>query len=107
MLEAAGKKIFNGVAIGKIKFYKKSENKVVRTQVSDPAAELARYEAAKETAIEQLNQLYEKALAEVGEENAEIFNVHAMMLEDDDYNEAVAEIINEQGLNAEFAVSET
>ena len=79
-----GKKIFNGIAIGKIKFYAKAENKVVRTKISDTDAEYARYEAARDKAIEQLNMLYEKALIEVGEANAEIFNVHVMLLEDDD-----------------------
>lgn len=107
MEERTGKKIFNGIAIGKIKFHSKAENKIVRTKVADVEAELARYEAAKEKAIEQLNALYEKALNEVGEANAEIFNVHAMMLDDDDYNESVQNIITTQGVNAEFAAATT
>jgi phosphotransferase system enzyme I (PtsI) len=107
MEERSGKKIFNGIAIGKIRFHAKSENQVVRVRVSDTAAEVARYEAAKEKAIEQLNDLYEKALVEVGEANAEIFNVHAMMLEDDDYNESVHNIITTQGVNAEYATATT
>ena len=92
MEERTGKKIFNGIAIGKIKFLEKTENQVIRTKVSDTAAEIERYEAAKIAAISQLEDLYEKALAEVGEANAEIFNVHAMMLEDDDYNESIHNI---------------
>jgi phosphotransferase system enzyme I (PtsI) len=107
MEERSGKKIFNGIAIGKIRFHAKSENQVVRVRVNDPAAEIARYEAAKEKAIEQLNALYEKALVEVGEASAEIFNVHAMMLEDDDYNESVQNIITTQGVNAEYATATT
>jgi phosphotransferase system enzyme I (PtsI) len=107
MEERSGKKIFNGIAIGKIRFHAKSENQVVRVRISDPAAEIARYEAAKEKAIEQLNALYEKALVEVGEASAEIFNVHAMMLEDDDYNESVQNIITTQGVNAEYATATT
>ena len=104
MEERVGKKIFNGIAIGKIKFYAKAENKVVRTKVTHVEAELARYEKAKEAAVHQLNELYEKAVVEVGETNAEIFNVHAMMLEDDDYNESVQNIITTQEVNAEYAL---
>lgn len=100
-----GKKIFNGIAIGKIKFYAKAENRISRVKVEDTAAEIARYETAKEKAIQQLQELYEKALVEVGEASAEIFNVHSMMLEDDDYNESVHNIINVQGVNAEYAVA--
>lgn len=107
MVQKTGKKIFNGIAIGKIKFHSKAEKQVVRTKVEDTDAEIARYEAAKEKAIEQLNGLYEKALVEVGEEGAELFNVHAMMLEDDDYNDSVHNIIETQGVNAEFATAST
>ncbi len=102
-----GKKIFNGIAIGKIRFYAKAENKVSRTKTEDCDAELARYEAAREEAARQLEKLYEKALVEVGEANAEIFNVHIMMLEDDDYNESVQNIITTQKVNAEYAVAAT
>ena len=103
----SGKKIFGGIAIGKIKLYGKAENKVVRTRIDDVDAEIKRYEEAKAKAIEQLNQLYEKALIEVGEANAEIFNVHSMMLEDDDYNESVHNIISTQNVNAEYAAAVT
>lgn len=107
MEEKAGKKIFRGIAIGKIKFYAKVQNKIVRTKADDIAAEQARYEAARKKAIEQLNELYKKALVEVGEASAEIFSVHAMMLEDDDYNKSVRNIIKTQGVNAEYAVAST
>ncbi len=103
----SGKKVFGGIAIGKIKLYSKAENKVVRTRIDDVDAEIKRYEEAKAKAIEQLNQLYEKALVEVGEANAEIFNVHSMMLEDDDYNESVHNIISTQNVNAEYAAAVT
>ena len=103
----SGKKIFNGIAIGKIKFYAKAENVVTREKIEDAQAEYARYEAARGKAIEQLNGLYEKALKEVGEANAEIFNVHAMMLEDDDYNESIQNIIESEMVNAEYAAATT
>ena len=102
-----GKKIFNGVAIGKIHFYSKEQNQVVRRKVEDTAAEWARYEEARQTAIEQLLGLYEKAKVEVGEDNAVIFEVHSMMLEDDDYNDSIRNIIENQGVNAEYAVGIT
>ena len=96
-----GKKVFSGIAIGKVKLLVKAENQVVRKRIEDPAAEIARYEAAKQTAIEQLHKLYKKALKEVGEVNAQIFDVHAMMLEDGDYNDSVHNLIESQSVNAE------
>lgn len=107
MTEYIGKSVCKGVAIGRIKFYAQHENTVSRVKIEDTDAEIARYEAAKETAIEQLNELYEKAVKEVGEDNAEIFNVHAMMLEDEDYNDSISNIITSQQLNAEYAVAST
>ena len=102
-----GKKVFSGIAIGKVKLLLKAENQVVRKRIEDPAAEIARYEAAKQTAIEQLHKLYKKALKEVGEVNAQIFDVHAMMLEDGDYNDSVHNLIESQSVNAEYAVGVT
>lgn len=102
-----GKAIFGGIAIGSISFFAKEQKQVKRTKVEDTEAEIARYEAALATAIEQLGALYEKALKEVGESEAQIFEVHQMMLEDDDYNDSVKNIITSQGLNAEFAVATT
>lgn len=102
-----GKSIFNGIAIGKVKFYQKGKQTVVQTKVDDVEAEVARFEAAKEAAIEQLGALYEKAVEEVGELNAMIFEVHQMMLEDDDYNESIYNIIRNDGVNAEYAVATT
>ena len=89
MLVFRGKSVFGGIAIGKISVYKKGQQQVKRVKIENPDAELVRYENAKETAVEQLGKLYEKALKEVGEANAAIFEIHQMMLEDDDYNESV------------------
>lgn len=102
-----GKSVFQGVAIGKISVYKKGEQQVKRIKVTDTDAELARYETAKAKALEQLQGLYDKALHEVGETNAAIFEVHQMMLEDDDYNDSIANMVRTQGVNAEYAVAST
>ncbi|MGN0347656.1 MAG: phosphoenolpyruvate--protein phosphotransferase [Lachnospiraceae bacterium] len=107
MVEVAGKKVCGGIAIGPLKYFEKAENTVVRKSISDTAGELERYEAAKQEAIAQLNDLYEKAVVKVGEDNAEIFNVHAMMLEDEDYNDSISNIVNTQMVNAEYAVATT
>ena len=107
MEQYSGKSIFNGTAIGRILFYAKNEQQVTRRKVENIEAEIARFEEAKETAVVQLNGLYEKALAEVGETNAMIFEIHAMMLEDDDYNESIYNMIRSDGVNAEFAVAKT
>ena len=102
-----GKSVFGGVAIGKISVYKKTEQQVKRVKITDAEAEIARFEAAKEKAVEQLKGLYEKALKEVGEANAAIFEVHQMMLDDDDYNDSVRNIVRSQEVNAEYAVAVT
>lgn len=107
MEKITGKKIFGGVAIGKLHWYSKAQNQVVRRKVTDVEEEIKRYEDAKATAIEQLKGLYDKALKEVGEVNAQIFDVHAMMLEDLDYNDSVQNLIRSQGINAEYAVGTT
>ena len=102
-----GKSVFGGVAIGRIHVFKKTEHQVKREKITDVDAELARYEAAKEKAIDQLKALYEKALKEVGEANAAIFEVHQMMLDDDDYNDSIQNIVRSQEVNAEYAVATT
>lgn len=102
-----GKGVYGAVAVGKIQVFKRQDVQVKRHKIEDLDAELARFEAAKEKAIEQLSEIYEKALKEVGEANAQIFEVHMMMVEDDDYNEAIIEMINGQGVNAEYAVAVT
>ncbi len=107
MEQYSGKSIFNGTAIGRILFYQKNQQQVKRRKIEDPEAEIARYESAKEVATEQLSTLYEKAVAEVGEANAMIFEIHTMMLDDDDYNESIYNIIRNDNVNAEFAVATT
>lgn len=107
MQELKGKSIVRGIAIGKIHFLLKKEQTVRRVKVTDTEKEISRYDAARETAEAQLNALYEKALKEVGEDNAQIFEVHGMMLEDADYNDSVYNMIRTQGVNAEYAVAAT
>ena len=102
-----GKSVFGGIAIGKISVYQKKEQQVKRVKIEDPDQEMARYEKAKAEGIKQLQGLYDKALREVGEANAAIFEVHQMMMEDDGYNESVENIIRSQGVNAEYAVATT
>ena len=102
-----GKSVFGGIAIGKISVYQKKEQQVKRVKIDDPEQEMARYEKAKAEGIKQLQGLYDKALIEVGEANAAIFEVHQMMMEDDGYNESVENIIRSQGVNAEYAVATT
>ena len=107
MITLKGVSVCGGIAFGKLYLFKKAEKKVKRTHVKDVQAELERFNKAKETAIGQLQALYEKALAEVGEENAMIFEIHQMMMEDEDYLEAISTIITDQQLNAETAVAMT
>lgn len=103
----SGKSIFQGIAIGKILFYEKQQAEVKRHTIEDVTAEMERYEKAKETAIAQLRKLYEKACKEVGEVNAAVFEVHEMMLEDEDYNDSIRNMIEQQQVNAEYAVAMT
>ena len=103
----SGKSILNGIAIGKIHVYHKAETTLSTTSALTPAEEWARVEAACEQAKAQLGDLYDKALEEVGEENAAIFEIHQMMLEDEDYLEAIKDMLESQGCSAEYAVSTT
>lgn len=102
-----GKAIFGGIAIGPVSFYAKDQVQVKRQKIEDAQAEIARYEAAEAAAVEQLGELYEKAVKDVGESGAQIFEVHQMMLDDDDYNDSVHNIITTQMVNAEYAVATT
>lgn len=102
-----GKSVFGGIAIGKISVFSKKEHRIVRVKIRDIDAELARFEVAKQTVLTQLAALYEKACREVGEANAAIFEVHQMMLEDDDFIDSVKNIITTQQVNAEYAVGLT
>lgn len=102
-----GKSVFGGIAIGRLSVYNKKENQVKRYKVTDTEVETARFTEAKEKAKEQLAAFYEKAVKEVGEVNAMIFEVHQMMLDDLDYVESVTNMITSQKVNAEFAVATT
>ena len=102
-----GKSVFGGIAMGKIRVYKKDEKQVKRQKIDDEEAEVSRYQSARDEAMSQLQELYDKALREIGETNAAIFEVHQMMLEDDDYNESVESIIRTEHVNAEYAVAAT
>ena len=107
MKEYKGKSVFGGIAIGRIKVYNKSEQQVKRVHIDDTEHEKKRYYAAVDKAAMQLQKLYDKAVKEVGEANAAIFEMHQIMLTDDDYKESVENIIDSQHVNAEYAVAQT
>ncbi len=107
MKKYTGKGVYGAIAIGSISVLKKNDAAVTRIHVEDTAAEKARVEKAKQAATEQLQAIHDKALKEVGETNAQIFEIHIMMLEDEDYNESIANIIDTQQVNAEYAVAVT
>ena len=102
-----GKGVFGGIAIGEISFFKRDSGIVQRKKVEDPQAEIQRFEDAKTEAIRELGELYDKAVSEVGESNAMLFQTHQFMLEDLDYVEAITNMIQTQSVNAEYAVSVT
>lgn len=107
MIVLNGKGVFGGVAIGKISLYQKQQHQIKRYHVEDVNAEILRFEEAKKGTIVQLQELYNKALKEVGEANAAIFEVHQMMVDDLDYCESITNMINSQNVNAEYAVAST
>ncbi|MCR4814541.1 MAG: phosphoenolpyruvate--protein phosphotransferase [Lachnospiraceae bacterium] len=107
MVVYSGKSVFGGIAIGKICVYAKEDSQVKRERIEAPEAEIKRYHEAKDVAIEQLGVLYEKALKEVGEDGAGVFEAHQMMLDDGDYIDSVENIIRTQSVNAEYAVAQT
>lgn len=107
MMKFTGKGVYGAIAIGKLSVFERQGMRVKRVPISDPAAEIERLEAAKAVAIRQLGEIYEKALKEVGEANAQIFEIHSMMVEDEDYNDAITEMIRSQSINAEYAVAMT
>lgn len=102
-----GKGVYGAIASGRISVLKKQNLTIKRVHCEDSANERARVEASKAETLEQLKSIYEKALKEVGETNAQIFEIHMMMLEDDDYNESIINIIETQKVNAEYAVAVT
>lgn len=107
MLKYVGKGVCSAIAIGKVSVFKRSEVSVKRVHVSDTEHEKERLAHAKKVSIEQLKEIYEKALKEVGETGAQIFDVHMMMIDDADYNESIDNIIETQLVNAEYAVAVT
>lgn len=107
MVVINGKGVYGGIVFGKLSFFQRKDVSVRRTKIEDKEAEKKRFEKAKERTLEQLQALYDKALKEVGETNAQIFEIHQMMVEDDDYNESVNSIIDSQSVNAEYAVAVT
>lgn len=107
MKNFSGKGVYSAVAIGKISVFRKRDVSVTRTHITDSAAELRRVEQAKQKAAEQLQAIYDKALKEVGETNAQIFEIHMIMLDDEDYNDSIRSIIETQSVNAEYAVAVT
>ena len=107
MVKFEGKSVFGGIAIGRLSIYNKKDNQVKRQKITDAESEIARFEDAREKAKEQLAGFYEKAVKEVGEVNAAIFEVHQMMLDDLDYIESITNMIRSQEVNAEFAVAST
>ncbi len=107
MLKFVGKGVYGAIAVGRVSVLKKRRAEGIRAYAADPAVELERVDRAKEKALEELEEIYEKALVEVGETNAQIFEIHMMMLEDDDYNESIRHIIETQSVNAEYAISLT
>ncbi len=103
-----GKSVFGGIAIGHLCVYKKGEfEQVTRQKIEDVEAEVKRFQDAKEAAQAQLGELYDKAVKEVGEANAAIFEMHQMLLEDEDYQDSVENIIRTQQVNAEYATAVT
>lgn len=107
MKKISGKGVYGAIAIGRISFYRKRELKVTREKAECCETEVKIFEKAKIRAISQLDELYKKALKEVGKANAQIFDIHKMMIEDEDYNESVINIIESQHVKAEYAVSVT
>lgn len=107
MTELHGKSVFSGIAIGNISIYQNKDNLVKRNKIDNSDDEIARFKAARDTAKDQLAGLYDKALKEVGEANAAIFEVHQMMLDDLDYEESIINMIQTQSINAEYAVATT
>lgn len=107
MVKYTGKGVYGGIAIGKISVFKRDDVMVKRVHIEDLEQEKARVEEAKKKSLEQLQEVYDKALKEVGEENAQIFATHMMMIDDEDYNESIQTIIESQQVNAEYAVAVT
>ncbi len=107
MKKYQGKGVYGAIAIGNISLFQKPETAVKRIHIEEPDSEKARFKQAKAASLTQLQEIYDKALKEVGEANAAIFEIHQMMLDDDDYIESIYSIIESQSVNAEYAVAVT
>ena len=107
MEKYTGKAVYKGITMGEIVVFRKSDDQVKRYRIEDGEAEMLRFENARETASMQLGELYEKAVKEVGESSAAIFEIHQMMLEDEDYLDAIHNMISIEMVNAEYAVAKT
>ena len=107
MQKFSGKAVYKGIVIGPVAVLKKNDQPVTRIKIEDPEAELARVQEAAEKSQNQLQKLYDKAVKEVGEASAAIFEVHQMMLEDDDYRDSIENMIRTENVNAEYAVAVT
>ena len=107
MIKYIGKGVYGAIAIGRASVFKRREASVKRSHITDAEQEKQRVEKAKEKSVKQLQEIYDKALKEVGEANAQIFEIHIMMLDDEDYNESINNIIDTQSVNAEYAVAVT
>lgn len=102
-----GKAVLSGIAIGKVLIYRKNHAMIKRAHIDDAEAELARFHEAKDTVMIQLKELHDKAVEEIGEDGADIFQAHQLMLEDLDYLESIENMIHKQNINAEYAVAST
>ncbi len=107
MIQFIGKGVYGAIAMGNVSIFKKQDTVVKRVHAEDTEAEKKRVIAAREASAQQLKEIYDKALKEVGETHAQIFDIHIMMLDDDDYNESIENIIDTQSVNAEYAVAVT
>ncbi len=107
MIIIKGKSVFKAIAIGKLAFYKRGKQQIKRYHIDSVQDEIKRFQKARDSAVSELKKLYDKALKEVGEASALIFEIHQMMLLDDDYNESIENIIKTQNINAEFAIGTT
>lgn len=107
MKTITGKGVCGGYAFGNIAFYRRTQRTVKRSHITDTNQELLRFGQAQQTALAQLRELYERAITDVGQANAQIFEIHQMMLEDEDYLDSITNIITTQLINAEYAVATT
>ena len=107
MMTLSGKGVYGAIAFGRISVFKRKEASVKRTRIDDVEAEKARLGSAKKKAVAQLQEIYDKALGEVGEADAQIFEIHMLMIDDDDYNDSIVSLIENQSVNAEYAVAVT